>query len=73
MSVQEIDSIASTRPISTDIRSAEEIHTNIEPIITYGKGSAVVRMLTYILGEDSFDKGITVYNWIIFLVLILNK
>lgn len=60
LNVLEIDSMSSTRPISIEIKSAEEIQTNIEPVITYGKGSAVVRMLTYVLGVETFDKGITV-------------
>lgn len=81
MNVIEIDSASATRPISMLISNSEEIQTNIEPIITYGKvynvylcsliqlkihiltikkGSAIVRMLIYILGEETFDKGITV-------------
>lgn len=31
-------------------------------MITKTKGSAIVRMLIYILGEETFDKGITVKN-----------
>jgi len=33
----------------------------VDPTITYGKGSAVVRMLQYILGKRSFEKALTQY------------
>lgn len=43
-----------------EINSPAEIDSNVDPIITYGKGSAIVSMANYILGESTFRNGITV-------------
>ena len=55
------DSSDETREISTDVNTPEEIDANINPTITYGKGGAIVKMLTYILGEETFRRGLTSY------------
>ena len=56
----ESDSDNSTRPVSLDVNTPEEIDGNISPTITYGKGSAMVKMLSYILSDKVFTKGLTV-------------
>jgi aminopeptidase N len=64
ISIIQEDASNSTRPISSNTNSAVEIMLAIDPIITYGKGSAICRMLTYVMGEETFDRGITVYIFI---------
>ena len=54
------DSTDETREVSVDVNTPEEIDANINPTITYGKGGSIVKMLTYVLGEDTFRKGLTV-------------
>ncbi len=55
------DSTEQTREISAEVYTPEEINENLNPTITYGKGSAVVKMLTYVLGQDTFRAGLTRY------------
>ena len=54
------DASRTTRAVSTPSDSYDEIMRLIDPTITYGKGAAIVRMLTYIIGEDCFNHGLTV-------------
>jgi aminopeptidase N len=54
------DSNENYNPINYEVNSPNEIESIINPIITYGKGSAIVRMLSYILGEKTFIKAISV-------------
>ncbi|CAF0852077.1 unnamed protein product [Brachionus calyciflorus] len=61
MNVIQSDSSDTTRPVSLDVNSPEEIEDNFNPTITYGKGSSIVKMLLYILGEDTFRNGIENY------------
>jgi aminopeptidase N len=60
ISIIQEDASNTTRAISSNTNSAVEIMLAIDPIITYGKGSAICRMLTYVMGEETFDRGITV-------------
>ncbi|CAF0711353.1 unnamed protein product [Brachionus calyciflorus] len=61
MNVIQSDSSDTTRPVSLDVNTPEEIDANIDPTITYGKGSSIVKMLLYVLGEDTFRNGIEKY------------
>ncbi len=61
ISIAQDDASNYTRAISTNTNSAIEIMMSVDPIITYGKGAAIVRMVTYIMGEETFDRGITVF------------
>ena len=60
LNVIQADSFDTTRPVSLDVNEPEEIESNIDPTITYGKGSSIVRILYYSLGEDTFKRGLTV-------------
>ena len=54
------DSTDETREVSADVNKPDEIDQNINPTITYGKGGSIVRMLTYILGKETFQRGLNV-------------
>ena len=56
----DIDALASTRPIEFPVESPEEANAMFDAL-TYGKGSAVVRMLEVYLGEETFRQGVTRY------------
>jgi aminopeptidase N len=55
------DSTDQTREVSADVTTSDEINQNLNPTITYGKGASIVNMLTYVLGEETFKKGLTSY------------
>ena len=59
--VIQADAEVNVRAISLDANTPEEIDAMVDPTITYGKGSAVVRMLQYILGKTTFEKALTEY------------
>ncbi|MCP3975924.1 MAG: M1 family metallopeptidase, partial [bacterium] len=54
------DSLVSTRPIEFPVGSPEEANEMFD-ILTYSKGSSVLRMLEVYLGEDTFRDGIRLY------------
>jgi tricorn protease interacting factor F2/3 len=54
------DILGSAHPIAVPIRRPEELGEIVDEI-TYGKGSAVLRMLEAYLGEDAFRAGVTRY------------
>ncbi len=54
------DSLASTRPIEFPVGSPEEANEMFD-VLTYSKGSSVLRMLEVYLGEDTFRDGIRLY------------
>ncbi len=54
------DSLASTRPIEYPVGSPEEANEMFD-ILTYSKGSSVLRMLEVYLGEETFRDGIRQY------------
>ena len=58
-SIQHLDSVASSHPISVDVNNPDEI-SEIFDSITYGKGGSVIRMMHYFLGESVFQKGLNV-------------
>jgi puromycin-sensitive aminopeptidase len=55
-----IDGLAATRPIEFPVESPEEAEAMFD-VLTYQKGSAVVRMLEQYLGGDEFREGIAGY------------
>jgi puromycin-sensitive aminopeptidase len=55
-----LDAMASTHPIRTEVRNADEATENFD-VITYEKGGAMLRMIEGYLGEDSFRDGIRAY------------
>jgi aminopeptidase N len=55
-----LDSLGSTHPIRTPVRSPEDANENFDGI-TYSKGGAVLRMLEQYLGEPVFQKGVSAY------------
>lgn len=55
-----LDSLRSSHPIEVPVKRADEIN-QIFDAISYSKGSAVLRMISKYLGEDTFIKGIRAY------------
>jgi puromycin-sensitive aminopeptidase len=55
-----VDGLSSTRPIEFPVRSPEEAEAMFD-VLTYQKGSAVLRMLEQYLGADEFREGIVSY------------
>src|SRR5207248_9349295 len=55
-----LDSLASTHPISVEAKSAEEASQRFDAI-SYTKGAAVLRMIEGYLGEDVFREGVRIY------------
>lgn len=54
------DQLASTRPIEFEVNSPEEVDAMFDAI-TYGKGSAVLRMIELFMGEENFRTGVGNY------------
>ncbi|MBI4249852.1 MAG: aminopeptidase N, partial [Elusimicrobia bacterium] len=54
------DQLETTHPIAVDVPTTEHAFAQFDGI-TYGKGAAVVRQLSYFLGEDVFQKGVRNY------------
>lgn len=61
LDVLNADAGNSVRALSQDANTPEEINAMVDPTITYGKGSGVVRMLNYVLGSESFYQALTAY------------
>ncbi len=57
---QQTDALASTRSIEVEVASPEEANAMFD-VLTYQKGSSVLRMLEQYLGEDAFRSGVTRY------------
>lgn len=55
-----LDSLRSSHPIEVPVKRAEEIN-QIFDNISYSKGSAVLRMISKYLGEDTFIEGVRQY------------
>lgn len=54
------DQLASTRPIEFEVNSPQEVDAMFDAI-TYGKGSAVLRMIELFMGEENFRAGVGNY------------
>jgi len=54
------DQLASTRPIEFEVNSPSEVEAMFDSI-TYGKGSAVLRMIELFIGEEQFRTGVGNY------------
>ena len=57
---QQTDALAATRPIEIEVASPEEANAMFD-VLTYEKGSSVLRMLEQYVGEEAFRAGITRY------------
>ncbi|MXZ07502.1 MAG: M1 family peptidase [Acidimicrobiia bacterium] len=55
-----VDELSETRPVEFEVRSPEEAEGMFDAI-TYGKGSAVLRMLEQYVGEEPFRRGVGEY------------
>ena len=55
-----LDSLRSSHPIEVPVKRAEDIN-QIFDMISYAKGSAVLRMISKYLGEDTFIDGVRRY------------
>lgn len=60
LQVLEVDSMKSSHPISINITHPREI-SEIFDLISYKKGSLILRMMDLFLGEDVFRQGLTNY------------
>ena len=56
----DVDGLESTRPVEYPVASPEDAEGMFDTL-TYGKGSAVLRMLEQFLGEETFRRGIARY------------
>ncbi|MEZ5176283.1 MAG: M1 family metallopeptidase [Acidimicrobiia bacterium] len=57
---QEVDALLSTRPVEFEVASPDEANAMFD-VLTYQKGSTVLRMLERFIGEDAFQAGVTAY------------
>jgi puromycin-sensitive aminopeptidase len=57
---QGTDALQATRPIELSVASPEEANAMFD-VLTYQKGSSVLRMLEQYLGEEAFRAGVTRY------------
>ncbi|MCL1600926.1 MAG: M1 family metallopeptidase [Actinomycetia bacterium] len=57
---QETDALNATRPVELTVASPEEANAMFD-VLTYQKGSSVLRMLEQYLGEEEFRAGVTKY------------
>lgn len=57
---QETDALSATRPVELAVESPEEANAMFD-VLTYQKGSSVLRMLEQYLGEETFRAGVTRY------------
>ncbi len=55
-----VDSLVSTRPVEFEVQSPAEANEMFDAL-TYGKGSAVLRMMEQYLGEETFREGVGNY------------
>ena len=55
-----VDELAGTRPVEFEVRSPEEAEGMFDAL-TYGKGSAVLRMMEQHIGEEPFRRGVGTY------------
>ena len=55
-----LDSLRSSHPIEVPVKRADEVN-EIFDMISYAKGSSVIRMISTYLGEDTFMEGIRRY------------
>ncbi len=55
-----VDALTTTRPVEYEVNSPEEANDMFDPL-TYGKGSAVLRMIEQFIGEEPFRAGVGAY------------
>ena len=55
-----VDELAGTRPVEFEVRSPEDAEGMFDAL-TYGKGSAVLRMMEQYIGEERFRTGVGTY------------
>ena len=55
-----VDELAGTRPVEFEVRSPEDAEGMFDAL-TYGKGSAVLRMMEQHIGEQPFRRGVGAY------------
>ncbi|KAE9554353.1 hypothetical protein FO519_002412 [Halicephalobus sp. NKZ332] len=56
----ERDAMATSHPLSFPIEKAEDVSEAFDSI-SYDKGASILRMLSNILGEENFKKGLNIY------------
>ncbi len=54
------DQLVTTHPIEANVKNTDESFTNFDGI-TYGKGAAVFKQLSYTIGAETFQKGVQNY------------
>ncbi|ETB63865.1 TPA: M1 family peptidase [Candidatus Nomurabacteria bacterium] len=56
----EIDGLASSHPVEVEVHHPDEI-SEIFDMVSYEKGTAIIRMLALYIGEDKFKEGLSYY------------
>ena len=59
-SIMNVDSVPSSHALSIDVNKPSEINEIFDDI-TYGKGASVIRMVNYMIGNETFSKGLNKY------------
>lgn len=55
-----VDALESARPISHEVKNSRQIRQAFDEF-SYAKGAAIIRMMNYFLGEDTFKTGLINY------------
>lgn len=55
------DATAGVQAVRTDVHHPDEINTLFDPSIVYAKGGRLLYMLKKYIGEEAFQKGLTLY------------
>src|SRR6056300_503074 len=55
-----VDSLKSSRPVEFEVKTPEEAEEMFD-VLTYQKGSTVLRMFETFIGEENFKKGVRNY------------
>ena len=54
------DQLPSAHPISVEVKDTEQAETNFDGI-SYGKGSSVLKQLSYLIGDSAMQRGLQIY------------
>jgi len=58
--VLSLDCLKNSHPISVEVNDPNEI-SELFDHVTYSKGASIIRMMTHIIGQDTFLKGVRTY------------
>ncbi|HET9721560.1 MAG TPA: M1 family aminopeptidase, partial [Candidatus Saccharimonadales bacterium] len=55
------DALPTVQSVRTEVRHPDELSSLFDPSIVYAKGGSLLNMVRYLIGEDSFKKGLKTY------------